>query len=182
MAEKILSIITFGFFGTPATKAKPASGDSDKRTKPEPARRPERSESPKANEPTDDKQAKKARETRSASPDDVTSERLYVGNLDYDASESDLYDLFNGVGSVRDAEVVCHKYTQRSKGYAFVEMATIEEAKRAVEVLNNQDFMGRVLWVSGAKSSGPKGGSNADQEQEEEETENSSEREEASAA
>lgn len=96
------------------------------------------------------------REKRPPESAEVTTERLYVGNLDYETTEADLYDLFNGVGKVKDAEVVCHKYTQRSKGYAFVMMSSVEEAKRAVEVLNNKAFMGRELWVSGAKSTGPK--------------------------
>jgi RNA recognition motif-containing protein len=84
-----------------------------------------------------------------------TNERLHIGNLDYDVTEADLYDLFNGVGSVRDAEIVYHKYTQRSKGFAFVVMASVEEAKRAFELLNGKEFMGRPMWVNGAKSAGP---------------------------
>ena len=83
----------------------------------------------------------------------VTSPKLYVGNLSFDATESDLFDLFNGVGKVQNAEVVSNKYTQRSKGFAFVTLSSIEEARRAVEVLHDQAFMGRKLVVSGAKSS-----------------------------
>jgi hypothetical protein len=83
---------------------------------------------------------------------EVTSPKLYVGNLSFDATESDLFDLFNGVGQVRNAEVVCHKYTQRSKGFAFVQMTTIEEARRAVEELHDKEFLGRKLVVSGAKT------------------------------
>jgi RNA recognition motif-containing protein len=93
----------------------------------------------------------------------VTNPRLYVGNLDYKAVESDLEDLFRGVGNVISAEVVINSRTQQSKGFAFVEMASIEEAKRAVEVLHDQDFMGRKLLVSGAKSEGPRGGADADE-------------------
>jgi hypothetical protein len=83
---------------------------------------------------------------------EVTSPRLYVGNLSFDATESDLFDLFNGVGQVRNAEIVSHKYTQRSKGFAFVQMASIEEAKRAVAELHDKEFLGRKLVVSGAKT------------------------------
>jgi hypothetical protein len=83
---------------------------------------------------------------------EVTSPKLYVGNLSFDASESDLSELFNGVGQVRNAEVVCHKYTQRSKGFAFVQMTTIEEARRAVQELHDKEFLGRKLVVSGAKT------------------------------
>jgi len=82
---------------------------------------------------------------------EVTTERLYVGNLSYDATESDLFDLFNGVGLVQNAEVVSHKHTQRSKGFAFVQMQSVDEAKRAVELLHDKDYMGRKLVVSGAK-------------------------------
>ena len=82
----------------------------------------------------------------------VTGSRLYVGNLSYDATESDLFELFNGVGTVQNAEVVTHRRSQRSKGFAFVEVQTVDEAKRAVEVLHDQEFFGRKLVVSGAKS------------------------------
>jgi hypothetical protein len=83
---------------------------------------------------------------------EVTSPKLYVGNLSFEATESDLFELFNGVGQVRNAEVVCHKYTQRSKGFAFVQMTTIEEARRAVQELHDKEFLGRKLVVSGAKT------------------------------
>jgi RNA recognition motif-containing protein len=79
------------------------------------------------------------------------SDRLYIGNLSYDAAESDLFELFNGVGDVRNAEVVVNNRTQRSKGFAFVTMGTIEEARRAVAELHGKDFMGRPLQISGAK-------------------------------
>ena len=84
---------------------------------------------------------------------EVTTPRLYVGNLSFDATESDLFELFNGVGAVQNAEVVTYKHNQRSKGFAFVQMLTVEEAKRAVEELHDKDFLGRKLVVSGAKSS-----------------------------
>src|SRR3954452_19099356 len=83
---------------------------------------------------------------------EVTSPRLYVGNLSFDASESDLFELFNGVGHVQNAEVVSYRHNQRSKGFAFVQMQTVEEAKRAVEELHDKEFLGRRLVVSGAKS------------------------------
>lgn len=83
---------------------------------------------------------------------EVTSPRLYVGNLSFDATESDLFELFNGVGHVQNAEVVSYRHNQRSKGFAFVSMQTIDEAKRAVEELHDKEFLGRKLVVSGAKS------------------------------
>ncbi len=84
----------------------------------------------------------------------VESARVYVGNLSYDVSESDLQDLFKGVGGVRNVEIVYNRSTHRSKGYGFVEMLHVDEAKRSVEVLHDQPFMGRKLTVSGAKSKG----------------------------
>src|SRR3954454_22787963 len=83
---------------------------------------------------------------------EVTSPRLYVGNLSFDATESDLFELFNGVGKVQNAEVVTYKHNQRSKGFAFVQMLTVEEAQRAVAELHDKEFLGRKLLVSGAKS------------------------------
>src|SRR5437867_7019951 len=93
------------------------------------------------------------RPTRKPEAVEVTSPRLYVGNLSFEATESDLFELFNGVGHVQNAEVVSYRHNQRSKGFAFVQMQTIEEAKRAVEELHDKEFLGRKLVVSGAKSS-----------------------------
>ena len=84
----------------------------------------------------------------------VESPRVYVGNLSYEVSESDLQDLFKGIGGVRNVEIVYNRSTHRSKGYGFVEMLHMDEAKRAVEVLHDQPFMGRKLTVSGAQSKG----------------------------
>jgi hypothetical protein len=93
---------------------------------------------------------------RSGPPErvEVTSPRLYVGNLSYDATESDLLELFNGVGQVQNAEIVTHNDTYRSKGFGFVTMQTVDEALRAVETLHDQQFMGRRLVVNGSRSDG----------------------------
>ena len=100
--------------------------------------------------PTHQPQPRPARKPEAV---EVTSPRLYVGNLSFDATESDLFELFNGVGHVQNAEVVSYRHNQRSKGFAFVSMQTIEEAKRAVDELHDKEFLGRKLVVSGAKSS-----------------------------
>jgi len=97
--------------------------------------------------------ASPVRSARKPEAVEVTTPRLYVGNLSFDATESDLFELFNGVGQVQNAEVVSYRHNQRSKGFAFVQMLTIEEAKRAVEELHDKEFLGRKLVVSGAKSS-----------------------------
>ena len=97
------------------------------------------------------KKAREPRKKRTPEHVQVTSSRLYVGNLSYDATESELTELFSGVGLVSSAEVVLHSRTQRSKGFAFVEMTSMEEALRAVQELHDKDYMGRKLVVSGAK-------------------------------
>ncbi len=97
--------------------------------------------------------ASSPRTTRKPESVEVTTPRLYVGNLSFEATESDLFELFNGVGEVQNAEVVTYKHNQRSKGFAFVQMNTVEEAQRAVTELHDKDFLGRKLLVSGAKSS-----------------------------
>jgi hypothetical protein len=83
---------------------------------------------------------------------EVTSPKLYVGNLSFDASESDISELFNGVGAVKNVEIVTYKDTYKSKGFGFVTMTTIDEGIRAVRELHDKDFMGRRLVVSGAKT------------------------------
>lgn len=102
---------------------------------------------------TRDNGSEPSRSPRKPESVEVTTPRLYVGNLSFEATESDLFELFNGVGAVQNAEVVTYKHNQRSKGFAFVQMLTVEEAKRAVQELHDKDFLGRKLVVSGAKSS-----------------------------
>lgn len=98
------------------------------------------------------KTAPEPRPTRKPEAVEVTTPKLYVGNLSFDAGESDLLELFNGVGKVQNAEIVTHKDTEKSKGFAFVTMASVEEAKRAVNELHDKEFMTRKLVVSGAKT------------------------------
>ena len=92
--------------------------------------------------------------SRGGNRDSVESPRVYVGNLSYDVTENDLQELFKGIGGVRNVEIVYNRSTHRSKGFGFVEMLHMDEAKRAVEVLHDQPFMGRKLTVSGAQSKG----------------------------
>jgi hypothetical protein len=84
-------------------------------------------------------------------PQEIVTPKLYVGNLSYDATESDLFDLFSKVGAVKNVEVAMDRQSSRSKGFGFVEMETLETAKDAAEKLNRTDFMGRQIVVSGAK-------------------------------
>lgn len=76
--------------------------------------------------------------------------RLYVGNLSYALKSNDLEDVFRKVGEVVSAKVVTDMETGRSKGFAFVEMATDELGAKAIESLNGQEVGGRALKVTEA--------------------------------
>lgn len=84
-------------------------------------------------------------------PQEIVSPKLYVGNLPYEAAESDLFDLFSKTGAVKNVEIAMDRRTGRSKGFGFVEMEALDSAKEAAEKLNRTDFMGRQIVVSGAK-------------------------------
>ena len=92
---------------------------------------------------------------RATSVPPTRNARLYVGNLSYEASESELEDLFKGFGDVRSVEIIYNNRTYKSKGYAFVEMRKLEDAQRAAEILHGQPFMGRELMVSAASEKTP---------------------------
>ena len=79
------------------------------------------------------------------------NKKLYVGNLLYEVTDEDLKTHFSTVGSVVTATVIKFRDSGRSKGFGFVEMSTEEEAKKATETLNDQDFKGRKLVVSEAR-------------------------------
>ncbi len=87
---------------------------------------------------------------RATSTPPTRNARLYVGNLSYEATESELEDLFKGFGNVRSVEIIYNPHTYKSKGYAFVEMCQLKDARQAAEVLHGQPFMGRELMVSAA--------------------------------
>ena len=74
--------------------------------------------------------------------------KLYVGNLGYGVSSSDLEQLFAAFGTVRSAEVIADRDSGRSKGFGFVEMSTDEEAQAAIQGLNGQERDGRPLTVN----------------------------------
>ena len=94
--------------------------------------------------------ARQEKRRRPASVAPTRNARLYVGNLSYEATEAELEDLFKGFGNVRSVEIIYNTRTYKSKGYAFVEMQMLDDAKRAAEVLHGQPFMGRELMVSAA--------------------------------
>ena len=84
--------------------------------------------------------------------------KLYVGNLSYDVSSSDLEQLFSAHGTVESAEVIADRMTGRSKGFGFVEMSSDQEAQAAIAALNGQDHGGRALTVNEAKPRESRGG------------------------
>lgn len=77
--------------------------------------------------------------------------KLYVGNLPYSTSETELQELFGRAGAVDSVNVVRDMATGRARGFAFVEMATDDEAQKAIQELNQQDLGGRSLNVNEAK-------------------------------
>ncbi len=84
--------------------------------------------------------------------------KLYVGNLSYDVSSSDLEQLFAAHGTVESAEVITDRMTGRSKGFGFVEMGSDQEAQAAIAALNGKDHNGRALTVNEAKPRAPRSG------------------------
>src|SRR5437868_4057327 len=77
--------------------------------------------------------------------------KLYVGNLSYNVTSSDLEQLFGQHGQVASAQVINDRDTGRSKGFGFVEMSSDEEATAAIAALNGQQHDGRTLTVNEAR-------------------------------
>jgi RNA recognition motif-containing protein len=77
--------------------------------------------------------------------------RLFVGNLSFNVTEGDVLDLFKQAGNVVKCELIVDKFTNKSRGFAFVEMSTQEEATKAVTEFNGKDMQGRALTVNEAR-------------------------------
>ncbi len=87
------------------------------------------------------------------------NKKLYVGNLSFSAEESALEALFSEDGrQVASVRILNDRETGRSRGFGFVEMATPEDAQKAIEALNGRDFMGRPLTVNEAREQAPRSG------------------------
>lgn len=84
------------------------------------------------------------------------SQKIYVGNLSYSVDSNTLADTFAEYGTVQSAKVIIDRDTNRSKGFAFVEMSTSEEAARAIAELNGTELGGRQLNVTEAKPMAPR--------------------------
>ena len=83
--------------------------------------------------------------------------KVYVGNMSYETSQSDLETMFGAHGTVESAQIINDRATGRSKGFAFVEMSSDAEAQAAIGALDGQDCGGRALKVNEAKPR-PSGG------------------------
>jgi len=87
------------------------------------------------------------------------STKLYVGNLPYETTESDLQALFESAGAVSTVNLVRDRATGQARGFAFVEMADVESARRAISELDKHQFGGRNLTVNEAKPMAARGDS-----------------------
>jgi cold-inducible RNA-binding protein len=81
----------------------------------------------------------------------MNQNRLFVGNLSYQTMENDLQDYFLQAGVVTSVNLMLDKVTGKSRGFAFIEFATPEEANKAVEQFHNKEFQGRALTVNVAR-------------------------------
>lgn len=84
--------------------------------------------------------------------------KLYVGNLSYDTTDSELQQMFEAYGTVQSAQIIMDRDTGRSKGFGFVEMGSDQEAQAATEGLNGKQVGGRSLTVNEAKPKEDRGG------------------------
>ena len=84
------------------------------------------------------------------------AKKLFVGSLPYSTTSDQLRDIFAKIGQVVEANVVMDKMTGRSRGFGFVEMATEEDAKKAVDSLNGTEIDGRKIFVSEARPQAPR--------------------------
>ncbi len=85
--------------------------------------------------------------------------KLYVGNLSYGVTDSDLQSMFEQHGTVQSAQVIVDRDTSRSKGFGFVEMDNGEQAEAAIAALNGKEVNGRALTVNEARPREERGGS-----------------------
>ena len=85
------------------------------------------------------------------------STKLYVGNLPYQTTESDLQALFESAGAVSTVSIVRDRATGQARGFGFVEMADDDSARRAISELDRREYGGRNLTVNEAKPMAPRG-------------------------
>src|ERR1700752_3313819 len=88
--------------------------------------------------------------------------KLFVGNLSFQATEEDLRELFQQASTVETVRIITDQFTGRPRGFGFVEMATKEEAVKAVEMLNGRLFRDRNLVVDEARPQPQRSGGGGD--------------------
>lgn len=86
------------------------------------------------------------------------AKRLFVGNIAYSVTESDLRDLFTNVGEVSEVKVMTDRETGRPRGFAFIEMGSEGAARQAMDTLDGRDLQGRPIAVKEAQERGSGGG------------------------
>jgi RNA recognition motif-containing protein len=77
--------------------------------------------------------------------------KLYIGNLSYDISESEIKDLFSPFGEIESINIITDQYTGKGKGFGFVEMSSRSEGEQAIGELNGKEVKGRTLTVNEAR-------------------------------
>jgi len=82
--------------------------------------------------------------------------KLFVGNLSFSTTQTELTDLFCQVGAVTSANVISDKFTGKSRGFGFVEMANSEDAQQAISRFHGAELQGRALTVNEAKPQAPR--------------------------
>ena len=84
--------------------------------------------------------------------------RLYVGNLSFNSTEGDVERHFAEIGTVVSCDLIMDRYTNKSKGFAFVEMGSQDDADKAIAQFNGQELDGRTLTVNEARPREDRGG------------------------
>ena len=77
--------------------------------------------------------------------------KIYVGNLNYNTSEDDLRNSFSEYGTIESVNIITDRFSGQSKGFGFIEMSDADEAKRAIDAMDQQELGGRSLKVNEAK-------------------------------
>ena len=167
--DKVLNFFGFGKKkGNEGSKKQRKNNNQQGESKPKPPQKvriakPRSSNNNKGGNPAAAPKKDKPRRERKLNNKPVQNGRVYVGNLSFEATESEIEDLFKGFGDVRKVEIVYNSHTFKSKGFGFVEMRRQEDAQRAVDVLHGQPFMGRELLVRAANERPTEGEKPAEQ-------------------
>jgi RNA recognition motif-containing protein len=77
--------------------------------------------------------------------------KMYVGNIAFNATEEDLRELFSEYGEIKSLKIIKDNFTERSRGFGFIEMVDENDAKKAIIALNGKTFMGKTLTVAEAR-------------------------------